>query len=333
MDHSHRYSAIYEDSVSEKSFVTASSGEAEPDPEVITNLDMPSTAQFIIYSQDEGQTEQEPDHVEEHAQDVQKRPSSSNVAVSVPGQPRTEQEMERNQSKRFSELESIFDAPPDPEKRPSSVPIPPQKPKGIGTASFMSIASTTVKNESVTADGAVEETATVVGDEQFITERWMKTLFYSSSGGKEHFSPAKGGERKEYPVSSTCVLFWVGFIAPWCWLVGGWMVSGDPSLRENKMKLKEKVSIDVDREMAPGGGGEGGLKKWILPDPSPSFRATIRTSPMSSAVTVPPKEAEEAGLTVVDPWVRRCRIASIVGGTILGLGLIVMAIVLAVVAG
>ena len=335
MDNSQRCSAIYEDTASEKSFVTAGSGETEPGPGVITKYDIPSTVKFIIYPQDEEQIERGPEHVEGRVGDVQEQPSSSSAAVPVPERPRIEREMEQDQSKRFSESESTFDVAPGSEKRPSVVPASSQKHRGTGTASVMSIASTTVKNESVTADDeAIKETATIVEDEQFIMERWMKTLFYSASGGKDLLSTAKGGERKQYSVSSTCVLFWAGFVAPWCWLVGGWMSPRGASLPEKEGKegkLREKISVDVDREMTSRGEDGGGLKKWILPNPSSSFKATARVLPTPNTTTPSPKEVEEARLAIADPWVRRCRIASIVGGTILGLGLIAVFIVLGVV--
>jgi hypothetical protein len=335
MDLSQRCSAIYEDTASEKSFVTAESVETEPSLGVIAKYDIPSTVKFVIYPQDEEQTERGPDHVGERVRDVRGQPLSQNMAVSVSERPRTEQEMEQHQRKRFSESESTFNVAPGSEKRPSVVPTS-QKRRGTGTASVMSTASTTVKNESVAADDeVVKEIATVVeeDDDRFIMERWTKTLFYSASDGRELLSAAKGGERKQYPVSSTCVLFWVGFVAPWCWLVGGWMPQRGASSLEKKMKeekLKEKVSVDVDREMVSRGDG-GGVKKWILPDPSSSFKVTARAPSTLNTTTVSPKEVEEARLAVADPWVRRCRIASIVGGIMLGLGLIAMCIVLAVV--
>ena len=198
----------------------------------------------------------------------------------------------------------------------------------------MSIASTTVRNESVMVDDRlVEETATVVEDEGFITERWMKTLFYSVSVDKELFSTAKGGDGKQHPVSSTCVLFWVGFIAPWCWLVGGWMPPRNAPVLKNGVKhdkLKEKISMDVDRETVSRGEDGSGLGKWILPDPSSSFKATTWAPSISSTTSLHPGDIGEARLATADPWVRRCRIASVVGGVILGLGLITMVIVLGV---
>jgi len=109
------------------------------------------------------------------------------------------------------------------------------------------------------------------------------------------------------------------------------MPTRDSPLRENETKqgkLKEKVG--VNRETVSQGEEGGGLRKWILPDPSSNFKATARAPSVSSTATGC-LEVEEARMTAADPWVRRCRIASIVGGTMLGLGLITMVIVLAVV--
>jgi len=314
--------------------VTAESGSTEPGPGVITKHDIPSTADLVIYPQDQ-ETEQESGHVERREGDTREQPSSSKVGESALGQPRNEPEAERQRDRGFSESETTFNVAPDLERRPSTIPSTLRKPRGRGRASVMSIASTTVKNESMIGDdGVVEETATVVEEDHFIMERWMKTLFYSASGGKELFSTAKGGEGKQSPPSSACVLFWVGFLAPWCWLVGGWMPPKDTPLHENEMKeeeLKEKVSADVDRGATSQGREGGGLRKWVLPDPSSSFGATARAPSTSSTTTLCSRDVEEAKIAVVDPWVRRCRIASIVGGTMLALGLIVMVIVLAVV--
>jgi len=310
--------------------VTATSGETEPGSGIVTKHDLPSTAMLVIYPQDGERIEQELQYTGERERLVQEQPSSSNVVVSVPEQPQTEQ----HQSKRFSESETTFNVSSEHhDKLPSMAPAFLQRHRATGTASIMSMGSTTVKNESLAADdGVVEETATIVEDERFIMERWMKPLFYSASTGKEPFSAAKEGEQKQYRVSSTCVLFWVGFVAPWCWLVGGWMPPREASLHKKEVKEKlKKVSMDVDRETFSQGEDGGGLKKWILPDPSSNFKATARGPFTSSAVTLCPKEVEDARMAVADPWVRRCRIASIVGGAILGLGLAGMVIVLTVV--
>jgi len=106
------------------------------------------------------------------------------------------------------------------------------------------------------------------------------------------------------------------------------------SVLENEMKyekLRGETSMGVEREGVARVEDRTGLKKWIMPDPSSSFKATARAPSVSTATTVCPMEIEEARLVATDPWVRRCRVASIVGGTMLGLGLITMIIVLGVV--
>lgn len=296
--------------------MTATGGETGPGPGITAKHDTPSTAVPVIYPEDQGQ------------------PSNLNVVTSTPGHAQIERETPQHLGKTFSESETTFNITSDPQHGYNQVPATAQKQNRMGAASVMSIASTTVRNESVMADDrVVGETLTIVEDEDFIMERWIKTLFYSASGDKGLFSAAKGGDRKQYPVSSTCVLFWVGFVAPWCWLVGGWMPPRDALILETGTKgekLKGKASMDVDREALSHEGDGTGLKKWILPDPSSSFKATVRAPSISGTATLSPREIEEARFTAADPWVRRCRIASIVGGAVLGLGLVATTIVLGV---
>ncbi|KAG9313795.1 hypothetical protein JVU11DRAFT_6155 [Chiua virens] len=40
-----------------------------------------------------------------------------------------------------------------------------------------------------------------------------------------------GGRCTLIAVDTVQVLFWVGFIAPWCWLIGGWLISAKPPSR------------------------------------------------------------------------------------------------------
>lgn len=309
--------------------MTATSGETELGPRITTRHDIPSTANLVVYPEEQMQAEQQPQHVEER-----ERSPIFNVATPMPEQSHTERERAQHHNKVFNESEVTFNVTSDSHYGHNPILAAVQRQNRIGTASVMSVGSTTIKNESLMADERViEETATIVEDESFIMERWMKTLFYSASGGKELFSTTKGGDQKQYPVSSTCVLFWVGFIAPWCWLVGGWMPPRDVSVAENEAKYEKlkKTSLATEREVVPQGEDGAGLRKWILPDPSSSFKATARAPSMSSTTTLCPTGIEEARPTMGDPWVRRCRIASIVGGAILVLGLIAMAIVLGVV--
>ncbi|KAF9777518.1 hypothetical protein BJ322DRAFT_570944 [Thelephora terrestris] len=87
LDHLHKCSAIYEDSASEKSFVTATSGESGPDPGIIANHDIPSTVDLVIYPDDQERTGEQLENVEGSQRNAQEWPSSSNV---VPEQLHTE---------------------------------------------------------------------------------------------------------------------------------------------------------------------------------------------------------------------------------------------------
>ena len=293
---------------------------------------IPSTADSVIYPGDQERARKQSEYAKES--NYQGQSSGWSLIISPPELPQIEQEGRQHQINAFSESETTFNINSDSQHGHNSIPVTVQKSHRPGAASVISIGSTTVRNESViVGDRIVEETATVGEEDNFIMERWTKSLFFSAPGGKELLLTTEG-DQKEHLVSSTRVLFWAGFIAPWCWLVGGWMPYGGASVCENETRyetLKEKISTSMRSEAVSREDGAG-LKKWVLPDPSSSFKATARAPSTSNDATLYPRENENGRLATADPWVRRCRIASMVGGTVLGLALIVMVIVLGVAA-
>ncbi|KAH9927947.1 uncharacterized protein BXZ73DRAFT_78404 [Epithele typhae] len=75
--------------------------------------------------------------------------------------------------------------------------------------------------------------------ESFVEQRWLEVV---ALGAGKRFSieiprrrvpGAKGGAVEDgrgcAGPSYACVLFWLGFVMPWCWLVGGWLVSSSVS--------------------------------------------------------------------------------------------------------
>jgi len=56
----------------------------------------------------------------------------------------------------------------------------------------------------------------------FIFRRWCNVL---SMGSVCAPLSARLGEHVSSMPSRPAILFWMGFAAPWCWLVGGWLVS------------------------------------------------------------------------------------------------------------
>lgn len=59
--------------------------------------------------------------------------------------------------------------------------------------------------------------------EAFIWRRWTRGLSLGSSRSRPSFSAARRAVASRLPPLPT-ILFWAGFIAPWCWLIGGWLI-------------------------------------------------------------------------------------------------------------
>lgn len=59
--------------------------------------------------------------------------------------------------------------------------------------------------------------------EAFIWRRWTRGLSLGSSFSRPSFSAARRAVVSRLPPLPV-ILFWAGFIAPWCWLIGGWLI-------------------------------------------------------------------------------------------------------------
>ncbi|KAI0752709.1 hypothetical protein C8Q80DRAFT_1267217 [Daedaleopsis nitida] len=65
------------------------------------------------------------------------------------------------------------------------------------------------------------------GDESFmenLEKRWLKGLSFGS-GAFVHPPSARNRPRARAGLTCACLLFWVGFVMPWCWLIGGWLLT------------------------------------------------------------------------------------------------------------
>ncbi|OSX57400.1 hypothetical protein POSPLADRAFT_1157117 [Postia placenta MAD-698-R-SB12] len=152
--------------------------------------------------------------------------------------------------------------------------------------------------------------------ESYILKRWLKGVSYSS----DRFAiPIV--KRKRIPVSLACVLFWVGFVGPWCWLIGGWMLSngGDVTLESRRSetvlplwrrrgKQREGLS-DRDRHKLLA------LRLWY-PLVAPSVESLCPSVHSNTSVASTRKMKQRAARTI-DIWVTRCRIAAITSGVVI----------------
>lgn len=59
--------------------------------------------------------------------------------------------------------------------------------------------------------------------EAFIWRRWTRGLSLGSSRSRPSFSAARRAVVSRLP-PLPIILFWAGFIAPWCWFIGGWLI-------------------------------------------------------------------------------------------------------------
>ena len=74
--------------------------------------------------------------------------------------------------------------------------------------------------------------ASSFSDESFLEQRWLKGLSFGSS--LVVFPPRAGVASNGKSAGAAQVLFWLGFIVPWCWLVGGWLLTRDGGVREEE---------------------------------------------------------------------------------------------------
>lgn len=157
-----------------------------------------------------------------------------------------------------------------------------------------------------------------------IDTRWLNNT--NTASDRELFADAhlkphvgKGTTTRAY------VLFWLGFIAPWCWLIGGWL----PEFKDRNRNEKERENV----------GGASVLPTWKMAEKSerrhgtgfgypfvaPSLESLGGSSTASDAPVLKAKSSQQTD--IVDPWVFRCRLASGVAGIALTAAFVVAFIV------
>lgn len=187
----------------------------------------------------------------------------------------------------------------------------------------------TISRHSRTSD------VTAVAVETAIHQRWLQGLSFAS------FTERRGLKGEHHrSITSARVLFWLGFIAPWCWLIGGWYLS-----RSGEVKAEGQYPETVKWKWPRRSRAKSVVKpskeaksKRTL---SPFWRSHARTQetmPMSpvdhhSVHTVRSLVEEKGDARLVNPWVKRCRIAAAISGILLCAGVIVCIVILAGVRG
>ncbi|KAI0052371.1 hypothetical protein FA95DRAFT_1602022 [Auriscalpium vulgare] len=193
-----------------------------------------------------------------------------------------------------------------------------------------------------------DPTSTGTSD-SFIWRRWRKGLSFGST--RPRFSliiPSYMFKRRSLPA----LLFWAGFVAPWCWLIGGWLVAegrqdekaGGPLLPIFKVHLdpavKERPGLNEKGKKKAAGNGA----TTIASSPSRRARWWTQWRPSNNTVFVQDPdpvqdpetpyrlrrrdtEKDPPSQTLVQSWVVRCRVAAVSSGALLVVAFVVAIIV------
>lgn len=148
----------------------------------------------------------------------------------------------------------------------------------------------------------------------FIDRRFAESELYFGSH-TECSSARQANEKwsKHTEKSDTArTLFWLGFIAPWCWLIGGWLVkakSNNSHSRSGSMiplwTGKNVRTVDSFR-MQPLHHG--------YPFVAPSVQSLMPPSYSRGMHSTHPRGPF---LMARSPWIRRCRVAAAVSGVVI----------------
>ncbi|KAI1787258.1 hypothetical protein LXA43DRAFT_716232 [Ganoderma leucocontextum] len=182
-----------------------------------------------------------------------------------------------------------------------------------------------------------------------LDQRWLKGMSFGS-GRFAHPPPAQA--KRE--VTHAFVLFWAGFVAPWCWLIGGWLLSREgeafepegpllPLWHRRRADRGKHVAVDrgdgdSDHQHHAGGVSCGGgahefrgaadhkrtkATSWYPPI-APSVESLApSTHSRGSAHKLRRHLHGHHGSRGVDPWIARCRVAAAVSGVLIFAGFIV----------
>ena len=190
-------------------------------------------------------------------------------------------------------------------------------------------------------------------------DRWLKSM---SFGSARFAHPPPVHERGEGEMTHACVLFWAGFVAPWCWLIGGWLLSREgeafepegpgpllPFWHRRRGGTGRGTHVAVDRgedvygdlshdhlrhagRVSCGGGSAhefGGAvehKRTKAPSWYPVFAPSVESlapSTRSLASAHKLRPLHDHGPRGADPWIARCRIAAAVSGVFIFAGFVV----------
>ena len=182
--------------------------------------------------------------------------------------------------------------------------------------------------------------ASSITSESYIHNRWLRGVSFGSGNYESHV-PRTSSMRKvrscltgKLQVSSACCLFWLGFVGPWCWLIGGWVLTAEGELERDYIHhvSPPDLPLSVRHGKRPDAAAERRkarnlLASKLFPLVAPSVES-LTPSVHTQTSVMSARRLKKGTLQVVDPWVIRCRIAAIMSGVLI-LAAVIIALIVA----
>jgi len=168
----------------------------------------------------------------------------------------------------------------------------------------------------------------------FFERRWRRSESYGSGLAIASF-PKFSKSRLGTSLTPACWLFFLGFVAPWCWMIGGWYytIRGQRRPRFGDKRGKKDLVLPMWVVTKKGFGGVRLTEKeahsqgvWFgypFVATSVDHDAEASLTSVRSPPTIRTKRPK-----VLDPWIFRCRIAAFVSAFLLAIGFIIAFVVI-----
>jgi hypothetical protein len=113
-------------------------------------------------------------------------------------------------------------------------------------------------------------------------------------------------------ITPACWMFWLGFVAPWCWILGGWYftIRGETRPASSRTTRKKLPLPSWIMEKKVTGGAELSEKEAALNGiwfGYPYVTPSVNSLPLHSSVRTAKQTPTPS---VLDPWIFRCRFAA-----------------------
>lgn len=171
---------------------------------------------------------------------------------------------------------------------------------------------------SATADG-IPHYKSQSSFSSYVGQRWMTNLSFGSGPLNFQTKPREFQKCQKSPSQMTParLLFWLGFVAPWCWMIGGWVLTRSGKTRAEKDSSSNRIRPSLlplwnSKTSEKGIEGKKVQEGYKFGKGYPFVAPSIDT--LASQPNGIHRTKSYSPPTELDPWVRRCRKASVVSG-------------------